>query len=211
MKAEVLAPRPDRLWNVLRLRGRHHEDHVIGRLLQRLQQRVKRRIGDLVRFIEDPDLVLVPRRPVARRLAQLAHFIDATIGRRIDLHHVDRIAGPNLRAGIANSARLLRRSLWIAYRRPAVERLRQNPRNGRFPDSPVAGKNVAMRDPLLLQRVQERARDMLLPRHIGKFLRTIFSSQNLVSHRMLIVSPERRLDFPDPRTQQLSGSKLGSD
>jgi hypothetical protein len=62
----------------------------------------------------------------------------------------------------------------------------------------MAGKNVPMRNPPLLQRIHQRPRDMILPRHIGKFLRAIFPSQNLVSHRMLIVSPEAHPDFPEP-------------
>jgi len=43
---------------------------------------------------------------------------------------------------------------------------------------------------------------MILPGHIGKFLGTIFPSQNLISHRLLIVSPERCPDFPEPERRR---------
>ena len=64
-KAEMLAARADGLRNVFRLRGRQHEDDVVGRLFQSLQQRVESGIGDLVRFVEDVDLEAVAGRTVA--------------------------------------------------------------------------------------------------------------------------------------------------
>ena len=90
METEMLATRPDRLWNVLRLRRRHHEDDVRGRLFQRLEQRIERRIGDLVRLVEDVDLVAVACRPVPRALAQLADLVNAAVRGRVDLDHVHR-------------------------------------------------------------------------------------------------------------------------
>ena len=57
-----------------------------------------------------------------------------------------------------------------------------------FPIPRWPGKNVPVRDPPLFQRIQQRPRHVLLPRHIGKFLRAILPSQDLISHRLLIVS-----------------------
>ena len=62
VKAEVLAAGADGLRNVLRLRGRHHEDDVLGRFFQGLQQRIEGGIGDLVGFVEDVDLVAIAGR-----------------------------------------------------------------------------------------------------------------------------------------------------
>ncbi len=111
MKAEVLAARANGLRNILRLRRRHHEDDVRRRLFQRLQQRIERRLGNLVRFVENVDLVAVAGRRIARRIAQFANLIDAAIGGRVNLDHVDRIALANLDAGVAYAARLRRRPL----------------------------------------------------------------------------------------------------
>ena len=39
-----------------------------------------------------------------------------------------------------------------------------------------------MRDPVLRQRVHKGTRDVILAGNVGKTLRTVFSSQNLVTH-----------------------------
>ena len=62
VKAEVLAARADGLGDVFGLGGGHHEDDVVGRLLEGFEQRVEGGVGDLVGLVEDVDLVLVARR-----------------------------------------------------------------------------------------------------------------------------------------------------
>ena len=84
MKAEVLAARADGLRNVFRLGGCHHEDDVIGRLFQRFQQGIESRIGDLVGFVEDVDLVAIPcgrYRAASRssRISSMPRFVAASI------------------------------------------------------------------------------------------------------------------------------------
>ena len=116
VKAEVLAARADGLRNVLGLRGRHHEDDVVGRLLQRLQQRVEGGVGDLVRLVEDVDLVAVARGAIAGGVAQFADLVDAAVGGGVDLDHVDGVAGANLGAGVADAAGLGRGPVWAADR-----------------------------------------------------------------------------------------------
>ena len=182
VKAEVLAARADGLRNVLRLGGRHHEDDVRRRLFQRLQQRVEGRLGNLVRFVEDVDLVAVARRSVARRIAQLANLVDAAIGGRVDLDHVDGVALANLDAGVADAARLRRRALRRANLGAAVQRHGQDARDGGFADAAMPGKDVAVRNAVLAERIHQRARHVVLAGHVGKALRTVFSGQNLITH-----------------------------
>ena len=74
------------------------------RLFDGLQQRVEGLVGDLVRFVDDEDLVAVARRLVAHVLAQLAHFVDAAIGGRVDFDDVDRAAGGDFEATRADAA-----------------------------------------------------------------------------------------------------------
>ena len=90
-ETEVLAARGDGGGDLVRLGRAQHEDHPLGRLLERLQQRVEGLAGDLVRFVDDEDLVAVARRPVAHVLPQLAHLVDAAIGGGVDLDHVGRV------------------------------------------------------------------------------------------------------------------------
>ena len=149
-----------------------------GRLFQRLQQRIEGGVGDLVRLVEDVDLEAVARRTIARGLAQLANLVDAAIGGRVDLDHVHRVAGANLDAGIAHAARLGHGMVL----RPAIQRHRQNARDGGLADAAMPAEDVAVGDALLLDGILQRAGDVLLPDHVGELLWTVFARQNLVTH-----------------------------
>ena len=105
-KTEVLAARADGLRNIFGLRCRHHENDVPGRLLQRLQQRIEGGVGDLVGFVENVNLEAIACRTITRGFAQLADFINAAVGGRVDLDDVHGIARADLGAGIAYAARL---------------------------------------------------------------------------------------------------------
>ena len=76
----------------MRFGGAENEHHPLRRLFQRFQQSVERFAGDLVRFVDDEDLVAVARRAVADVFAQFAHFVDAAIGGRVDFDDVGRAA-----------------------------------------------------------------------------------------------------------------------
>ena len=45
-----------------------------------------------MRFVDDEDFVAIARRAIADVLAELAHFVDAAIRRRIDFNDIDRTA-----------------------------------------------------------------------------------------------------------------------
>ena len=139
-ETELLAARSDGGGDLVRLGGAQHEDHPLGRLLQRLEQRVEGFAGDLVRFVDDEDFVAVARGTVADVLAQLAHFVDAAIGGRVDLDHVHRRSRGDLHATGAHAAGRGRGSFF------AVQAARQNARDGGFAGAALARKNVAVRD-----------------------------------------------------------------
>src|ERR1051326_2857669 len=124
------------------------------RLLQCLQKCIKCSICNLMRLIQNVNLESVPCWTMPGRLAQLTNFINAAIGGSVDLNHVHRISGSNLRARIANSARFGHRLL----RRAAVQSHSQNAGDGRLPNPPVPAKNVTMGNPPLLNGVLERTR-----------------------------------------------------
>ena len=105
-KTEMLAARADGLRNVLGLRGGEHEDDVVGRLLQRLEQGVEGGVGDLVRFVEDVDFEAVAGGTVAGGLAEFADFVDAAVGGGVDFDDVDGVAGADFGAGFADAAGL---------------------------------------------------------------------------------------------------------
>ncbi len=119
-ETEVLAARANGLRDVFRLRRRQHEYDVIRRLFQSLEQSVEGGVGNLVSFVENVNLEAIARWTVARRLAQFADLIDAAVRSSVNLDHVDGIARANLRAGLADSARLRHRLVG----RAAIQRCR---------------------------------------------------------------------------------------
>ncbi len=77
--------------------------------------------------------------------------------------------------------------LWDAAGQPisvaAVEGLGENAGDGRFADATVAGEDVAVGDPVLIERVNQRSGYVILACDVRKTLRTIFSRQYLIAHR----------------------------
>ncbi len=190
MKAEVLAARADGLGDVLGLGGGHHEDDVVGRLFESFEQRVEGSVGDLVRFVEDVDLVFVARGAVAGGVAELADLVDAAIGGGVDFDDVDRGAGADLGAGVAEVAGLGGRAGFAADGVAAIEGARQDARDGGFADAAVAGEDVAMRDAVLGERVEQRAGDVVLADDVGEARGAVLAGEDLVGHLAgLIVSP----------------------
>ena len=94
MEIEALAAAQDCRQNLLRLGRREDELHVRRRFLERLQERVERRRGEHVHFVDDVDLEMPFARRVADVVAQLAHLLDAVVARAIDLEHIEAVAAP---------------------------------------------------------------------------------------------------------------------
>src|SRR4051812_43756034 len=100
-------------------------------------------------FIEDPDLIAVARRPVTRSITQLADLIDAAIRGGVDLDHIHGVSGANLAAGITHATRLR----YGMVLRLAIQRHRQDARDGCLADTAVSAEDVAVRDAPLLDSV----------------------------------------------------------
>ena len=90
--------------DLLRVGGAHDEDHVLGRLLERLEQRVERRRGEHVDLVDDVDLVATHRgRVVDAGDDLLAHVVHAGAGGRVELYDVRVLAGGDELALIAGA------------------------------------------------------------------------------------------------------------
>ena len=64
----------------------------------------------------------------------------------------------------------------------AIERLGQDARRRGLADAARSDKQVGMREPVLLDRILERARDVRLSDEIVERLRSIFAGKNLIAH-----------------------------
>src|ERR1700758_3167055 len=151
---------------------------MVGRFFQSLEQCVEGRVGNLVSFVENVDFEAVARRAIASGLAKFADFVDAAIGGSVDFDHVNGISRTDFGAGFANAAGLGDGPIFGA----AVQRHRQNTRDSGLADSAVSAEDVAVGGASLLNGILKRAGDVFLADDLGKFLRTVFSGQDSVTH-----------------------------
>ena len=135
-------------------------------------------IGNLVRFIEDVDLEAVARRTVAGPLAQLANFVDAAVGGRVNLNNINRVAGTDFRARIAYATGFRHRLI----RGTAIQRHGQNPSHGGLADATMSAEDVPVSAASLGDGVLESTGDVLLSDDLGELLRTVLTRQDGVAH-----------------------------
>src|SRR5581483_6033488 len=108
-------------------------------------------VGDLVGFVEDVDLETVARGAVAGGLAELADFIDATIGGGVDFDDVDGGAGLDFLATVADAAGFGDGVVGGL----AIQGHGEDSRDGGFADAAVPAEDVAVGNALLLDGVLE--------------------------------------------------------
>ena len=176
MQIETLATAQNGRQHLLRLGRGKDELHVLGRLFERLEQRIEGLRGEHVHFVDHVDFVFPLDRRITNVVAQLAHLLDAVVARAVDLEHVETVAPGDLLAAVANAARRDGRPV------NAVERLGENARGRGLPDPARPDKKISVRETILFDRILERARDMRLADQIVERLRPIFARENLVAH-----------------------------
>ena len=175
---EVLQARPledERL--AARANGRQHlrevgraedEDEVRRRLLDQLQERVPRRVGELVRLVEDVDLVAPLDRLEDDAVADLADVVDAALRGGVHLDHVERRAGGDRAARVTRAVGRRRRPL------RAVEALGEDARHRGLAGAARAGEEVGLAHRVGRDRVAQRPDDRLLPDDVLEGLWTVF-------------------------------------
>ena len=175
----------DRDRNLVRVCRRKNKHDMRRRLLKRLQQRVERLRRQHVHFVDDVNLIAPGRRRIAHGLKHLADFVNASVGRTVDLDDIHRTAFRDLHAIPAHIARLVTRRML------AVERFRKNPRRRSLAHAARTGEQKRMRHTVLPDRIPQRLRDMLLPHKVFKFLRTPLPGKHDVRHKALRQSRRR--------------------
>ena len=159
---EALEARQDRRREARRLGRGEHEDDEVGRLLERLEERVPGVLGDLVRLVEDVDLASQFAGRVGEALAELADVVDAAVAGGVDLDEVERRALADRdarRAGVAGVAVLEVR---------AVERLGEDPRQRRLAGAARPDEQDGVRDPIGADGVAQRLDDRFLPDDLAR-------------------------------------------
>jgi len=133
-----------------------------------------------VRLIYNIDLVLGARRRGADVFLEVANLVDATIGRRVDLHHVERVLRVDrqtLAALVARFAEL--GELRICAALFAVEQLGDQPRRRRLARPTRAIKDVGLPKPPCFGCILEYFNIRLLAEDVVELLRAIFAIEGL--------------------------------
>ena len=102
---EALEPRDDRGADLGRVRGAEDEEHSVGRLFEGLEEDVPALL-DALDLVDDEDLALQVRRGRVDARQQLAHVVDAVVGGRVQLDHVEGTALADRHAVDAGVVRL---------------------------------------------------------------------------------------------------------
>ena len=145
------------------------------RLLDQLQQRVPGGLGELVRLVEDVDLVPPLRRLQHDALADLADVVDPALRGGVHLDDVQRGAVRDRDAGVADLVGGRRRALH------AVERLGEDAGHRRLAGPARPGEQVRLPNLVVLERVSQRPHDLLLPDDVIEVLRAVLAVER--SHR----------------------------
>ncbi len=93
---EALQARHDRRPDLRRIRGAEDEEHIVRRLLERLEKDVPALL-DALDLVDDEDLATQVRRRRVDARHELAHVVDRVVGGRVQLDHVERAALPDRR------------------------------------------------------------------------------------------------------------------
>jgi len=142
-----------------------------------------------VYFIDQINFVAPLRWRVPNVLAELPYVFDTVVAGAVDLDHIKAIAGGNLTAVIAFAAWSNGRSFH------AIERFSKDSRSRCLSDAARADKEIRMSEPVLRDRILQRARDMGLPDQVVESLRPIFSGENLVTHALNLTKKRARESF----------------
>ena len=174
---ELKTPAEHGRQHALRVGRGEHELQVLGRLLQRLQQRVESILGELVGLIDHEDLVATQRWLVGGPLDQVSNLVNAAVGGRIELDVVNVAVGVDVGAGCAHAAGAGGDTA-SPVRPRAVQTLGQYAGNGGLADAAGTGEEVGVVKPTLVQGIRQRTNHMILARHLREVSRAVFPRQH---------------------------------
>ena len=173
---KTLATRKNGGQHFLRLGGGEDKLHVRGRFLQRFQQRIERSSGKHVHFVNDVHFEAATRRRVRRGVAQLADLFHAVVARAVNFQNAQRAAFGDLDASLVVILEIHRGAV------SGVKTFGEDTGDGRLARATRAAEKIRVRDATGGDSVAKRLRDMLLPDHLGKPLRSILSRYDLIRH-----------------------------
>ena len=181
-QVESLTARQHRDRHLADFRCGKDELHMLGRLFQRLEQRVERAGGQHVNLVDDVDLVARAGRPIAHAVDDFADVAHAGPAGGVHLQHVHMAAFADRHAMFALPAGVCRGSAG-AVGADAVHPLGDDPRGGRLAGAPDAGHDEGLRDPVGGKGIFQRAHHRILPDQVGECFGPVFAGKHLIGFR----------------------------
>ena len=183
----VVCAGADRAEDLLRLSGGEDETQMCGRLLNELEQRVPRILGQLVSLVDDVHRVAAIDGGELGVLAQFPGVLHTSVSCRVDLHHVD---GPGtVRRQVA--ARLTLTAGVGGGTLHAVEAAREDPRTRGLPATAWSREQIGVMHTVVLQRANQWAGDVFLPHDVLKPAGAVLAIQGQ-RHRPSVTVGSRR-------------------
>jgi len=183
---------------------------VLGRLLERLEQRVERRRGEHVDLVDDVDLVATHRgRVVDAGDDLLAHVVHAGAGGRVELYHVRVLAG-------GDEAALLAGAVGQGCRAPlAHERLGQDARHRGLSRAARTAEQVRVTGAALEHGALQGLDHVRLAHDLIERLRAILGVERFHAASGTLVSevpvyPRQRRDALRPQVLLACGNDAGA-
>ena len=166
---EGLAARAHGLQHLREVGRAEDEDEVGRRLLDQLQQRVPGGVRELMRLVEDVDLVATLGRLQDDAVADLADVVDPALRGGVHLDDVERRAARDRDARVADLVRRRGRPVL------AVERLREDPRHRGLAGAARAREEIGLAELPELDRVAQRPDDRFLADDVVEVLRPVLA------------------------------------
>ena len=185
-----LASAHDGRQNLVLLRRRQDEDGMLRRLLQRLQERVERRLREHVNLVDDEHLVLADLRRNPHLLDEHADVLHRVVRSRVKLVDVVRASLVERLARLALAARLPVR-LGIE----AVDGLREDAGTGRLAHATRTAEQIRMRQPSALDGILQRHRQRTLSHHRVERHRAVLPCRNNVILHVVLIYLCKDRDF----------------
>ncbi len=150
---------------------------MLGRLFERLEQRVECRLRKHVDLVYDVGLSLRLDRRIGDILANVPHIVHRVVRGAVYFEHIRAPSRHDLDATLTGVARLP-----VGLRIAAVHRLDHEPRERRLAGAADAGKEHHRRQTPLSQGIGECFDDGILAHHFGKSLRAPLPGNDLITH-----------------------------
>ena len=92
--------------DLMELRRREDEKHVLRRLFKRLQKRIERRDGKHMHLVDDVDAKFQIGRRINYAVAKLSDAVDTVVARRVHFHDIRSRARFDGKTSLAFTARI---------------------------------------------------------------------------------------------------------